>query len=220
MKVRDVMTPLVVTASPEMSFKQTAELLVESGVSSLPVIGPHGRLVGLVTEADLMSKEAFDSRRRRPLAVLIDHLTGTSRWIDKAAGLTAGEVMTTDVVTAKPGEDIRVAARRMLERGVKRLPVVEDGRLVGIVSRYDLLRLFHRQDSAIAAEIEAKLADPLYAPEDHDVKVSIEDGVVTLEGQVRLEGEDAVVRGLAERVPGVVHVIDRVTFQIPLPGRP
>jgi CBS domain-containing protein len=88
-----------------------------------------------VTEADLMSKEAFDARRRRPLAALVDHLSGTAPWINKAAGLTAGEVMTTTVVTAEPGEEIGAAARRMLERGVKRLPVTEDGRLVGIVSR-------------------------------------------------------------------------------------
>ncbi|HEV8627022.1 MAG TPA: CBS domain-containing protein [Acidimicrobiia bacterium] len=219
MKVRDVMTPLVVTASPEMSFKETAELLVEAGVSGLPVVGPGGRLLGLVTEADLMSKEAFDTRRRRPLALLVDHLTGAARWVDKAAGLTAGEVMTTDVVTAAPAEDIRVAARRMLERGVKRLPVVEDGRLVGIVSRYDLLRLFHRPDAAIAAEIDAKLADPLYAPEKHAVQASVEDGVVTLAGRVRLEGEEALVHGLAERVPGVVRVIDRVRFDEPISRR-
>jgi CBS domain-containing protein len=213
MKIRDVMTPIVVTASPEMSFKETAELLVASGVSGLPVVAPHGRLLGLVTEADLMSKEAFDQRRRRPLAVLMDHLTGSSRWIEKAAGLTAGEVMTTDVVTAAPGEDIRVAARRMLDRGVKRLPVVEDGRLVGIVSRYDLLKIFHRSDADIAAEISAKLADPIHAPEDHKATASVEDGVVVLEGRVRFEGEMPVLRGLAERVPGVVAVIDRLTFE-------
>jgi CBS domain-containing protein len=219
MKVRDVMTPLVVTASPEMSFKETAQLLIEAGVSGLPVVGPHGHLLGLVTEADLMSKEAFDTGRRRPLAVLADHLTGAARWIDKAAGLTAGEVMTTDLVTAGPDEDIQSAARRMLERGVKRLPVVENGRLVGIVSRYDLLRLFHRRDDDIAAEIDAKLANPIYAPEDHRVTASVDDGVVTLEGRVRVEGEEAVVRALAERVPGVVHVIDRVAFDEPMPLR-
>jgi CBS domain-containing protein len=152
MKVRDVMTELVVTASPEMSFQETAELLLEAGVTGVPVVGPHGRLLGLVTEADLMSKEAFDSRRRRPLAAVVDYLTGTARWIDKAAGLTAGEVMTTHVVTADPDEDIRTAARRMLERGVKRLPVVDNGRLVGIVSRYDVLRLFHRSKDDVAFE--------------------------------------------------------------------
>jgi CBS domain-containing protein len=218
MKVRDVMTELVVTASPEMSFKETARLLIESGVSGLPVVGARGQLLGLVTEADLMSKEAFDGRRHRPLAMLVDHLTGSARWVDKAAGLTADQIMTTDVVTAGPGEDIHVAARRMLERSVKRLPVVEHGRLVGIVSRYDLLRLFDRGDDDIAAEIDTKLASPLYAPEDHHVTASVEDGVVTLEGRVRVQGEEAVVRGLAERVPGVVEVIDHLTFDEPLPA--
>jgi CBS domain-containing protein len=219
MKVRDVMTPLVVTASPEMSFKETAELLVESGVGGLLVVGPHGLVLGLVSEAHLMSKEAFDTRRRRPLAVLVGLLTGSGRWVDKATGLTAGEVMTTDVVTANPDEDIQAAARRMLERGVKRLPVVENERLVGIVSRYDLLRLFHRPDAAIAAEINSKLADPLYAPEYHTVKATVEDGVVTLEGRVRLEGEEAVVCGLAERIAGVVQVNAHVTFEEPIAGR-
>lgn len=95
------------------------------------------------------------------------------------------EVMTTTVVTAQPGEEIGAAARRMLELGVKSLPVTEDGRLVGIVSRHDLLRLFHRTDEDVAAEDEAKLASPLHAPEDHELKVSVEDRVVTLEGQVR-----------------------------------
>lgn len=214
MKVQDVMTKIVVTATPEMSFKETAELLLDYGVSGLPVVGAHNRLLGIVTEADLMSKEAFDSRRRRPLAALIDHLTGTAQWIDKAAGLTAGEVMTTTVVTAEPGEEIGAAARRMLERGVKRLPVTEDGRLVGVVSRHDLLRLFHRTDDDITAEIEEKLASPLHAPEDHDVKATVEDGIVTLEGRVRSEGDIAVVRGLAERVRGVVQVVHHVASEV------
>lgn len=215
MKVHEVMTKIVVTATPEMSFKETAELLLDYGISGLPVVGAHNRLLGIVTEADLMSKEAFEPCRRRPLAALVGHLTGTAPWIDKAKGLTAGEVMTTTVVTAEPGEEIGAAARRMLERGVKRLPVTEDGRLVGIVSRHDLLRLFHRNDGDIAAEVQAKLASPLHAPEDHQVKSSVDDGVVTLEGHVRSEGDVAVVRGLAERVPGVVQVVDRVEFDVP-----
>ncbi len=111
MKVREVMTKIVVTATPEMSFKETAELLLEYGVSGLPVVGAHNRLLGIVTEADLMSKEAFEPHRRRPLAALVGHLTGTAPWIDKASGLTAGEVMTTAVVTAQPGEEIGAAAR-------------------------------------------------------------------------------------------------------------
>lgn len=213
MKVREVMTAAVITAEPETTFKETAERLLDYGVSGMPVVNAQGRLVGLVTEADLMSKEAFDTRHRRPLEALVRLVNGDRRWTGKAAGLTAGDVMTTDVVTARPDEDIRAAARRMLERGVKRLPVVEDGRLVGIVSRRDLLRLFHRPDADIAAEIADKLASARYAPDNHHVTFSVEDGVVTLEGRVVLQGDVPVVEGLAWAVPGVVHVESRMEFE-------
>jgi len=214
-KVRDVMTPAVITVTPETTFKETAERLLDYGVSGMPVVDGHGHLVGLVTEADLMSKEAFDNRHRRPLEILLDTITGHARYAGKAAGLTAGAVMTTDLVTASPGEDIRAAARRMLDRGVKRLPVVEDGRLVGIVSRHDLLRLFHRRDADVAAEIETKLASPLHCPEKHQVTFSVVEGVVTLEGQVCFAGEVPVVEGMAWRVPGVVHVVNAITYERP-----
>jgi CBS domain-containing protein len=214
MKVRDVMTSVVITVEPATTFKETAERLLDYGVSGLPVVAAGGRLVGLVTEADLMSKEAFASRTRRPLEAVVELLTGERRWVGKANGLTAGEIMTTDLVTARPDEDVRTAARRMLERGVKRLPVVEGDRLVGIVSRHDLLRVFHRRDADIAAEIETKLASPRYAPENHEVSFTVEDGVVTLEGKVDFKGEVAVVEGLASGVPGVVHVVNRVGFEV------
>ncbi len=214
MKIQDVMTTAVVTARPETTVKEAADLLLHHGVSGLPVVDADGCLLGLVTEADLMSKEAFGALPRRPRSVLVDLVPGNARWVSKAAGRTASEVMTMIVVTAAPTEDIRVAARRMLERGVKRLPVVEDGRLVGIVSRRDLLRLFERSDADIATEIGARLASPWNAAEDHEVTVSVENGVVTLEGRVRCEGEVPVVRGLAEGVMGVVEVIDRVGFEL------
>lgn len=212
MKVRDVMTSAVITVAPETTFKEVAEQLLDYGVSGVPVVDGQGRLVGLVTEADLMSKEAFDTRHRRPLEAAVALFTGDRRWMGKATGLTAAQVMTTDLVTARPDEDIRLAARRMLERGVKRLPVTEDGRLVGIVSRHDLLRLFHRPDTAIAAEIDTKLASPLHTPEDHQVTFSVQDGVVTLEGRVRTAGDIPVVEGMAWRVTGVIDVVSHLAF--------
>jgi len=212
MKVKDVMTTDVLTVREDTSFKDTVELLVENRVSGAPVIDEEGRLVGLVTEADLVSKEAFDLRHRRPLAAVFELVAGVSRWSDKAAGVTARDVMTDRVVTAVPGESVRSVARRMLDLGVKRLPVVEDGRLVGIISRQDLLRIFHRTDADIAAEINAKLASPLYAPEDHSVSAKVKDGIVTLIGSVRLSGEVPVVVGLASDVTGVVHVDNRLTY--------
>jgi CBS domain-containing protein len=214
MKVRQVMTLGVITLDPQTTFKETAERLLDYGISGAPVVDADQRLIGLVTEADLMTKEAFDTRHRRPLEALVGLVNGDRRWTGKAAGLTAGDVMTTDVVTARPDEDIRAAARRMLERGVKRLPVVEDGRVVGIVSRHDLLRLFHRTDTDVAEEIEDKLASPLYSPEDHEVTFAVAEGVVTLAGRVWFSGEVAVVEGMAWQVPGVVHVVNNVTFQL------
>jgi CBS domain-containing protein len=212
MKVADVMTTPVVTVAPDEPWKQVAERMLDADVSGLPVTNDDGYLVGVVTEADLVSKPAFGTRRRRSLAAFAELLTGDARWARKATALTAAELMTPAVITASPREDVRTVAQRMLDRRVKRLPVVDGGQLVGIVSRQDLLRLFHRSDDDIAAELAEKLASVRYAPDDHEVTASVEDGVVTLEGWVRAEGDVPVVEGLAWRVPGVVHVVDRVGF--------
>lgn len=212
MKVAEVMTTPVVTVAPDEPWKQVAERMLDAGVSGLPVTNDDGLLLGVVTEADLVSKPAFGIRRHRSLVAFVELLTGDARWAGKATALTAAELMTPAVITASPREDVRAAARRMLDRRVKRLPVVDGGQLVGIVSRRDLLRVFHRSDDDIAAELAEKLASVRYAPEDHEVTASVEDGVVTLDGWVRAEGDVPVVEGLAWRVPGVVHVVDRVAF--------
>ena len=215
MKVKDVMTTEVLTVGADTSYKDTVELLLDNKVSGVPVIDSEGHVLGLVTEADLVSKEAFNLRHRRPLAVVADIVSGARRWSEKAAGLTAGEVMSDRVVTVNPRTDIRVAARKMLDLGVKRFPVVDDdNRLVGIVARQDLLRIFHRSDGDIAAEIDVKLSDPMYAPEDHSVSAVVEDGVVTLLGSVRFSGELAGVVHLAADVPGVVQVDSRLTYDV------
>ena len=214
MKIKDVMTTQVITAAEDTPFKDLVDLLVENRVSGVPVVDEYGRVLGIVTEADLVSKEAFDLRHRRPLAAVTELVSGASRWSNKAKGLTAGDVMTERVVAVGPGEDVRAAARRMLDLGVKRLPVVDDGRLVGIVSRQDLLRIFHRADADIAAEVEAKMANPIYAPEDHSVTASVTDGVVTLTGRVRFSGEVPVMVGLASNIVGVVHVENRITYDL------
>lgn len=215
MKVKDVMTTDVLTVRPETSFKDTVELLVENRVSGVPVVDTNDRILGLVTEADLVSKKAFDLRHRRPLAAVAELVSGARRWAEKAAGLTAGQLMSDRVVTVTAGMDVRAVARKMLDLGVKRFPVVDDdGRLIGIVARQDLLRAFHRPDADIAAEIDLKLSDPLYAPEDHSVTAVVEDGVVTLLGSVRFSGELPVVLGLVSNVPGVVQVDSRLRYDI------
>jgi CBS domain-containing protein len=212
MRVADVMTSPVLTVGPDAPWKQVAERMLDADVSGLPVTNDDGYLMGVVTEADLVSKPAFGTRRHSPLAAIADLLSGDARWAAKATALTAAELMTTAVITASPREDVRIVAQRMLERGVKRLPVVDGGQLVGIVSRQDLLRVFDRPDDDIAAELTEKLASAHYAPDDHEVTASVADGVVTLDGWVRAEDDVPVVEGLARRISGVVDVVDRVGF--------
>ena len=214
MKVRELMTTDVITAGRNTPFKDVVELLLMNDVSGLPVVDADGVVVGMVTEADTVAKGAYPGRRRRALAVLSDVLAGRDvHWARKAAGVRAEELMNAPVRTASPDDDVRVAARLMLELRVKRLPVVEDGRLVGIVSRADVLRALYRSDAEIEAELRARLASSLEVPEDHAVRFFVRDGVVTLEGSVHHESDVRVVEAMVERVLGVVRVESRVAFR-------
>ena len=102
MKVAEVMTTSLVTVGPEATWKQVAERMIDAGVSGVPVVDGDGFLLGVVTEADLVSKPAFDGRRHRSLAALVELLSGEARWAGKATGLTAAQLMTTAVITASP----------------------------------------------------------------------------------------------------------------------
>jgi CBS domain-containing protein len=143
MKVRDVMTTEVCTVGPDASYAEILDCLLDNEISGVPVVHPGGRLLGMVTEADLVSGEAYGHRRRRALELMAGYLRGQDpQWLRKAAGTTAEELMTSPPSTASPDDDIAVAARHMLESSHKRLPVVVDGKIIGIVSRHDLLRGF------------------------------------------------------------------------------
>ena len=216
-KVGDVMTATVVTATPYTPLPALVDLMVRDRISGIPIVDGQS-LVGIVTEADLISKPAFGGSRRRPLAVLGDIIHGReTTWAKKAKGLTAGEVMTTGVETAHPDDDVRVAARQMVDRGVKRLPVVTDGRVVGIVSRTDVLRAMHRTDEELRSDILAVLSDPMRVPESMLVEVTVEDGVVTLRGTVRYPIDLPVLSAIVWRFPGVVDVRNQVVATEPNP---
>ncbi len=218
MKVSDVMTTDVVSVTPGTTFKELVELLVGSDVSGLPVVEASGRLVGIVTEADVVSKEAYGGHRRRALAVLADLLSAREHhWVTKAAGSVASDVMTTNLVVCSPDEGVRVAARRMLERGVKRIPVVEGGSLVGIVSRQDILGTFARPDAAIAVDVAEVLASDPNRPDDYHVRSSVDGGVVTLTGDVRYAWDAPIVVAMVRDVPGVIDVINQLHNREPNP---
>lgn len=211
MKVGDVMSSPVVTVGPEAPFPEIVDRLLTAGISGVPVVDADGRLLGIVTEADLVSKEAYGYRRRRALGLLADVLHGRdAAWVRKGAGRAARDVMTAPVDVVAPGDDLAAAARRMLERGHKRLPVVDGGRVVGVVSRHDVLRPFHRPDHAVAADIDRLLADPLRVPETHHATASVAGGVVTLDGAVLWPSDRTLLEAVVARVPGVVAVDNRL----------
>ncbi|MFF6793647.1 CBS domain-containing protein [Streptomyces filamentosus] len=184
LKVGGLMTDDVVSAVPDMSFRDVAKLLAEHDISGLPVVDADDHVVGVVSESDLLARRA----------------------------LTARDVMSAPAVTVHAEEAAADAARLMVRRGVERLPVVdEEERLVGIVTRRDLLRVFLRPDPEIGRRVrEEVLADALGLPTDA-VDVHVLDGVVTLDGRVRLRSEAVMLRRLAERVEGVVAVVDRLS---------
>ena len=154
MRVRELMTEQVLTIGPEAPIKDVAKVLVDHGISGLPVCDIECRVLGVISEGDILYKE-HDPREGHiggPLRWIIDGTPNYSGYV-KADALTAGKAMTTPAITIPPYESVSEAARIMCELGVNRLPVVKDERLVGIITRADLVRAFTRSDEDIAREI-------------------------------------------------------------------
>lgn len=215
MLVSDVMTKGVVTVRAADPYKRAVQMMLDAFVSGMPVIDEDENVVGMVTEADLIAKEAYGAEPRRPLAVVSDLLLGHDTiWIDKAAARTVADLMTRHVVSAESTEDVHAAARRMLEARVKRLPVIDDGRLVGIVSRRDLLGVFRGSDDALRRQIESTLRDPLLSPELPAFVCFVWDGEVLLEGSVAKPDDIDVVEHIVRQIPGVVNVHNNLIVDV------
>jgi CBS-domain-containing membrane protein len=200
--VSDVMTHSVAAVGRDASFKDIVKLMEQWKVSALPVLEGEGRVVGVVSEADLLPKEEF--RDSDP-----DRQTQRDRMPDlaKAGALTAGELMTAPAITVHSGSTLAQAARIMAQRGVKLLPVVtEEGLLEGVVSRADLLKVFLRPDNDIADEIRRDIVDVLFPDPVEPVHVMVTEGVVTLTGKVPDAALIPVAVRLARAVEGVVDV--------------
>jgi CBS domain-containing protein len=218
MKVRDVMTTEIVSVPPELPLKEVIDRLVHAEVSGVPVVDAIGNLVGMITESDLISKEAYGNRRRRALSLLADVLSGQAHlWAAKAAGSVAADVMTRNVIVCSPTEEIRSAARRMLEHRIKRMPVLEHGVLVGLVSRHDILATFDRPDELVSNDVRHALAKDPNRPDDHHVDVSVKDGIVTLTGDVRYGWDEPVVVSIVREVPGVIDVVSHLHHRLSNP---
>jgi CBS domain-containing protein len=217
MEVQAIMTRDVVSVRPDTSYKAVVEELVRTGVSGVPVVDDTGALLGIVTEADLVAASAY-AGRPRALAVLGDVLSARPHhWATKASGRTAAEIMTTGLVTCEATDDVRTVARRMLDRDVKRLPVLADGRLVGIVARHDILRALARPDEAIAADVEHVLRTDPNRPDDHHVVASVTDGRVVLSGDVKYAWDAPVIVAMVRAIEGVISVESHLHHREPAP---
>jgi CBS domain-containing protein len=201
------MTRDVSTVTPATPLKEAAAVLARRGISGLPVVDADGLVVGVLSEADVVVKQSGPREQHGGLfAWLVEPPDPTLP--AKLEATTAGEAMTSPAVTIAPERPVRDAAVRMLDADVNRLPVVDgDGRLVGIVSRGDLVRAFTRSDDEIRREIEGDvLRRTLWIDDPSAIRVSVENGIVKLEGSVATEADAELLPRFVQQVPGVVSV--------------
>ncbi|MFB9339312.1 CBS domain-containing protein [Actinoplanes octamycinicus] len=206
--VSDVMTRDVVAVGPDASYRELVALMAAHRINALPVIDAGRRVLGVVSESDLLHKIEYRGAAR-------------PRWFErreraarrKAGGLTAGELMTAPAEVVLPTTGIRTAARRMDQTHVKQMPVEDPlGRLIGIVSRSDLLKEHLRPDAEILADARAAVDEVTCAENTCQVDVTVERGVVTLTGRVERRSTVALTERLVRLTPGVLDVDTRLEF--------
>jgi CBS domain-containing protein len=206
--VKDVMTRPVVSVREDTCFKDIVALLLARTVSAVPVLDADGHVLGVVSEADLLHKEEcrelFRGEEYRP---------GREGCADKARGEVARELMSTPTVTVPMDASVVVAGRLMERHDVKRLPVLDGhGRLAGIVSRRDLLKVFVRPDGDIEREVRRDVLARSLWMDTARVHVTVADGVVTLSGRMTLRRDTRLAVWMTRQVDGVVDVVDELAW--------
>jgi CBS domain-containing protein len=217
-KVGSVMTTDVIRVEYGTPFKEVARLLAEHGISGLPVVDEDGMVIGVISETDLIARQAatsepYETRRR---FVFLSRLTrGARRQAAKANARTAGRLMTAPPVTAHADDTIVEAARTMARHRVERLPVLDEAdRLVGIVTRRDLLQVFLRPDKEIRDEVIGEVLGRTLWLAPRSIDVSVVEGVVTLAGHMERKSETEIALSMTARIDGVVGVVDRLTYRL------
>lgn len=213
--VRDIMTRSVLSVGPDTPLKEVARLLIEHRISGLPVVDAAGRVVGVVSEGDLLVKEQDpEAIRHRPLSRIFGESAETRALLAKAEARTAGDAMTTPAITIGADRPVGAAAERMTADRVNRLPVVEDGRLVGIVTRADVIRAFVQTDEQLAEAIRSEVLRRAMWVDPAQFEVSVAEGVATIRGRVERRSTAAMVGRLTELLPGIVSVVADIAWSI------
>lgn len=202
--VADVMTTQVISVGPATGYRQIADLLVRHRISAVPVVAVDGSVLGVVSQADLLEKlEYADAWPHHPL---VARTLSTPRTL---SGDTAAALMSSPAVTIGATAPVSTAARVMTAARVKRLPVVDpDGRLVGVVSRHDVLRLFARPDDEVRESVLHALASLGVAPD--RLRVEVIGGLVQLSGPVDDDVTALTLTAVVGSIPGVVDVLDQL----------
>ena len=214
--VKDVMSTHVIAVRRDASYKDMAAMLHEQRVSAFPVLDDDNKVIGVVSEADLLTKEAVNDSTPGALDGILRR-----REYARANALTAAELMTKPPVTIGPNAPVAQAARLMYSRRVKRLPVTDDdGTLIGIVSRADVLSVYNRPDADIQREITQDQILGTFLCDPGRFTVIVKDGIVTIAGtpESTVVGRDIIEA--ARHVEGVVAVRDRLSYLQDTPYRP
>ena len=219
MKARDVMVSHVITVGPELDVRAVANTLAANGISAVPVVGIDGSIVGIISEGDLMRRAVSGAKRSWWLETFSSAEQLMADFV-KAHGRKAKDVMTRQVISVSPGTSLQEIANLLEKHGIKRVPVIENGRLVGIVSRANLVQALATRglafvdvaeaDEALRKVIVLKLRKLPWATAMTMVDVIVDHGVVNLWGVVRNEEEKNAIRITAEGTPGVQAVNDHV----------
>lgn len=224
LRAKDVMTSPVLTTQGETSVRELAAAMLAHHISGLPVVSSTGELIGIVTEGDLLSKGTGPGDEASAIPAMWFQFPGfkglhASR---KANALTARELMTTPVVTVDEGAFIDEIVKVMLEKKINRVPVMRKGRLVGIISRGDILKAFARTDQEIATAVCDALAQELWIDVTR-LKIGVQEGIVHLRGEVELHSEMELAERCVATIDGVVRVESGLTYRFddqPLFARP
>ena len=219
MKARDVMVAPVVTVKPYSTVKEVAKMLVDRRISAVPVVDDVGKLVGIISEGDLMHRsETGTERQYRWWIRLVEGDASLPADYIKAHGRKAADIMTQNVITAAPDTALDEVAITMEKNSIKRIPIVRNGQLVGIVSRANLVQALATMrkgleiplsDSQIREKLLSHLKEQPWA-DTHLLNVTVTDGVVSLWGITRSETERKAIRVAAEATPGVRAVNDHL----------
>lgn len=224
MKAHDVMITHVITVSPNASIQDVAELLLENRISALPVLDNDGGLVGIVSEGDLLRRSEVGTDRRRSwwLRLLVGHETLAAEYV-KAHASKVADVMTKKVITAEPSTPLSEIATLLERNSIKRVPIVENRKLVGIVTRANLVQAYavaHKKgeikithsDKMIREKLMERLRGEPWA-RTWLLNVIVQDGVVDLWGMVASDAERDAIRVAAETMPAVRAVNDHLVRQ-------